>query len=295
MKYRRLFTLIPLYFCLILALPLEAEPKKEPPPKLPAIREFDTETLAKLGREIYQHDQLAWVATDTLMEKIGQENMAKEGVGGWIVDTTLPKGPLVRFLRKKGADYEAGYDLFFPAGGKPFISVPEDRDLTTWQVSKFHALLTAQKELMNGTHPWCGGNPNYVVLDDPDGSGFLVYFLRAKPSADAIPVGGHYRFTVSADGSKVEQVDQLFASCLTVSRNGVPNDGKIVAVTMSQIVSNTPLETHVFLSLQEKLPFAVITMDGVIWSVDKGQIQKTDVDLAQDGKKSNTKPSKKKK
>ena len=49
----------------------------------------------------------------------------------------------------------------------------------------------------------------YVVLDDPDGSGFLVYALGqgARPS-DTV-VHGHFRVTVSADGSKAERVDAL--------------------------------------------------------------------------------------
>jgi hypothetical protein len=43
---------------------------------------------------------------------------------------------------------------------------------------------------------------------------------------------------------------------------------------MSHIVSDTPLETHVFLSLLEGLPFFVVTPDSHMWSVERGSIRK---------------------
>ena len=136
---------------------------------------------------------------------------------------------------------------------------------------------TAIEKYAKASLPWCGGRFNTVVLDDPDGSGFLVYLLRPKPSVSAIPVGGHYRITVSADGTKVEQIDQLFVSCLTIDPASEARDGtKLEAVTMSHIVSQTPVETHVFLSLQEHLPFYVATMDGRIWKIENGGITQMD-------------------
>src|SRR5437660_10857752 len=50
---------------------------------------------------------------------------------------------------------------------------------------------------------------DYVVLDDPDGSGFLVYALAASRNSDEIMLGGHRRVSVSADGGKAERVDLL--------------------------------------------------------------------------------------
>ena len=49
----------------------------------------------------------------------------------------------------------------------------------------------------------------YVVLNDPDGSGFLVYALGKGPKPGDVVVCGHFRVTVSADGNKVERVDAL--------------------------------------------------------------------------------------
>jgi hypothetical protein len=92
----------------------------------------------------------------------------------------------------------------------------------------------------------------YVVLDDPDGRGFLVYALAY--SRKEIILGGHFRVTVSADGSKAERVDALSNTLL---RQPPPPKGlegeKPLTVSISQIVSNRPLETCVYTSLHDKV------------------------------------------
>lgn len=266
------------WLCLLIALIVNAVHGAEAPKELPSIREFDVDTISRLGRELYQHDQLAWVATDVVMDKVGMKRLQEEGARGWVVDTSQKDQSLVRFVRAKGDGVEAAYDIVFVAGKKPKLVEPKRRELTEYQQARFVALQAAGKELLAGHHPWCGGNPNNVVLDDPDGSGFLVYFLRPKPSPTAVPVGGHYRITVSERG-KVEQVDQLFASCLTLDRAQMPNGDKIAALFMAQVVSDIPLETNVFLSLQEKLPFLISMKDGKVWSIKGAIVSLTDTQL----------------
>jgi len=249
-----------------------ARVEEEPPP---AIREFDLETLSRLGREIYRHDQLAWAATDVVVAKVGQARMTLEGCRGWVVDTS-GAAPLVRFVRKSAAGGEAAYDVRFPEDADPVFEVPTDRKLTPRQSSAQAALLTAFAPFQAGKYPMCRvrGDYNFVVLDDPSGDGFLVYILRPKDNADSIPIGGHYRISVTRDGKAIKQVDRLSADCLTMTRSEPKGQGgEAVAIAMSHAVSPTPLETHVFLSLQEDLPFYVVTKDGRSWTVEKGKIK----------------------
>jgi len=246
---------------------MAAEPKAE----RPKIREFPVETLARLGREIYRHDKLAWQATDVLLAQHSPEELQKEGAHGWIVDLTADDAPFVRFVRQHDGNMEAAYDVVFHKDGKPELVEPKERQLTAEQKLHLIARDTALKAMTEGKYPWCGGNPNFVVLSDPDGSGFLVYILRPKVAMDEVPIGGHYRITVAADARHVEQVDRLSASCLTQQRKG-PKGETIVALTMSHVVSATPVETHVFLSLQEQMPFYVSTAADKIWKVEDGRI-----------------------
>ncbi len=258
---------------LVTGVSLFAADAPTPPsaPKPAAIRSFPTDTLAQLGRDIYRHEQLASSATDELYAKVKPDDLVKDGARGWIVEANGAK-PYVRFLRERNGFLEASYDVVVPDSGAPVVSVPTSRSLTPIQEAEARALETARKAIADGKHPWCGGRANTVVLPDPSGDGFLVYLLRSKPSAAEVPIGGHYRITVSANGRSVMQIDQLFASCLTLSKSDIPAGSKVEAMTMSSIVSDTPLETHVWLSLQEKMTFYVGTAGGKNWRVDQGRI-----------------------
>src|SRR4051812_31655034 len=87
---------------------------------------------------------------------------------------------------------------------------------------------------------------DYVVLDDPKGSGFLVYALGATGKRDEVVLAGHFRVTVSADGDKAERVDALSRSLyvLPTQANG---DKKPLALYIIQLVSDKPVETFIYL------------------------------------------------
>jgi hypothetical protein len=255
--------------------------KTVPPPivsvetqkELPPIRPFDVVTLAALGQALYRHDQWAWVATDVLAEKIGLEKYGAEGACGWVVDDSR-EVPFVRFLRKRGEGVEAAYDVKFPKDKSPILEVPHERKLTPRQQLHAQARESARKRMVEGRFPLCEVRRNYntVVLDDPGGKGFLVYWLRPKEVQGRVPIGGHYRLSLSADGAIVTQVDRLSASCLTLEAPREKEGAKAEYLFVTHVVSNTPLETHVFLSLQEKLPFYVAMNDRDVWVTDKGKI-----------------------
>lgn len=123
---------------------------------------------------------------------------------------------------------------------------------------------------------------DYVVLDDPDGSGFLVYALGkgARPS-DTV-VHGHFRVTVSADGIKAERVDALAHSIyVDTPESPVAGDyNKKVAFSMNQPLGTRPVETLVYASNHMKMPIAVATPPkGQVWFILKGRVTK-DMDEA---------------
>ncbi len=112
---------------------------------------------------------------------------------------------------------------------------------------------------------------DYVVLDDPDGSGFLVYALGATNNPYKIVIAGHFRVTVSANGQKAERIDALSRG-LSISNN----TPKTAGMYMAQIVSSKPIETLIYTSDLTKLPIAVATPpNGQVWFVENGRITKS--------------------
>ena len=89
-------------------------------------------------------------------------------------------------------------------------------------------------------------------------------------------VHGHFRVTVSADGSKAERVDAL-AHSVFVDTKGTPvaANYKKVAFAMNQPLGTRPVETLVYASNHMKIPIAVATPPhGQVWFIDNGKIMK---------------------
>ena len=119
---------------------------------------------------------------------------------------------------------------------------------------------------------------DYVVLDDPDGSGFLVYALGKGSRPGDTVVHGHFRVTVSADGTKAEGVDALSHSVFIDNRYEDPSPQgyhKAFFVT-SQAVGTRPVETLVYASNLMKMPITVATPPhGQVWIIENGKIAKS--------------------
>ncbi|WP_454714010.1 hypothetical protein [Caulobacter segnis] len=245
---------------------LSAHPARaaEPPP--PPIRVFELPDLQKMGVALYRQDLSAWRATDALRAKV--PDLAGAGVKGWLVEDD-GKVAKVRFLRDLGQGLEAGYDVEVTSKGAGPVVEPADRTLTDEERTMFAARQTAMANLPPSL---CRPGYNSAIVKDPDGDGWLVWLLAPSPAAGAIPVGGHYRFTISADGKTLERRDALSASCLVLPPQQLPAGAKAQGMLVNHIISPSPVETHVFLSLLYRQPFFVQTGKDQIWVVAQGQI-----------------------
>ncbi len=118
---------------------------------------------------------------------------------------------------------------------------------------------------------------DYVVLNDPQGSGFLVYALASTQKKGDIVLAGHFRVTVSADGAKAERVDALSRSlAIQHEGEGLPRGSDLVGLTMVQIVSPKPLETLIYTNLITGLPIYVATVPrGREWDIENGKAKDT--------------------
>jgi len=118
---------------------------------------------------------------------------------------------------------------------------------------------------------------DYVVLDDPDGRGFLVYALGRGPKPGDTVVFGHFRVTVSADGQKAEQVDALSASLVIDSKNVDPSPKGYhkVGFAGATPVGTRPSETLIYASNMMKMMIAIATPPhGQVWFIENGRIRK---------------------
>src|SRR5437867_1805068 len=112
---------------------------------------------------------------------------------------------------------------------------------------------------------------DYVVLNDPDGSGFLVYALVLTNKTDETVLGGHFRVSVSADGSKVERIDELQRE---IVRNKIPSGAKARVIGTVQMFGTVPVETWIYSSDLYDIPIFLGLKDGSRWQIWKGKMHK---------------------
>jgi hypothetical protein len=236
------------------------------------IREFDIKTIESLGKELYQRDLLAAQGTDLLFDKHPE---AAKIIRGWITDIGKDTS-YVYFLQKQEEQLSLAYAISFQKDRKPLVVDQLGKPVPARLMVRYKARQTAIEalpRLFDRTY-------NFEVLDDPKGDGFLVYALASTKDADEIMVGGHFRISVSKDGTTVTAVDALSRSLLILNKRpkDLPKDSETAAYTMSHIVSPTPVETHVFLSLQNNKPFYIATGEEEVWKVENGKITKAKPD-----------------
>jgi len=115
---------------------------------------------------------------------------------------------------------------------------------------------------------------DWVVLDDPTRSGFLVYALAVATKKGDVTTGGHYRVSTSADGSVAKRVDLLSQ----LIHQSPPDPGnQLAGIAASQIAGKLPVETWIYSSDLYHVPmFVAIMADGSIWGVANGRIVRAD-------------------
>ena len=90
----------------------------------------------------------------------------------------------------------------------------------------------------------------------------LVYLLTPQTSSTSVPVGGHYRFTVS-DGAVIEQ--RAFSnSCLELETAQADEKGdttnRVAMLAVTHVLDPIPTEIHMFTLLAARTPVLVMTV-----------------------------------
>jgi hypothetical protein len=256
-----------LFFAAALALIVGAPAGAQPASQAQPIRAFDLRTLEQLGQAIHRQDVTAAKATDALLKVVPDPGRA--GIIGWVV-TERSSGDVVRFVRRAERGIAPAYEVEVPQRGSPVVKpVSGDGVLTADERARF----AAERRRRAASSAPVGGATTLWCFETPSKTGGWFGSWRPSPAAGAVPVGGHVRFSISADGSTVKRRDELSTSCLVIDpRQGVPAGAQPVGVVASHVVSPTPVETHVFLRLLYRMP-VYVQAGGRLWKVSDGRIE----------------------
>jgi hypothetical protein len=247
------------------------------PLPIPADLAAHIKRSSELGRAIYLQDKASAIGTDVLRENVpdfGSRNLA-----GWLTvaaasDAGQPLAAYKVMFLTTDQPPRLAFDINIPLPGRPQLKeISPPKKIDDALVSLFRARQTAMMAVPKGNRPRNSVLFPGDVVDRP--GSILVYVLTAEQIPDEMVFGIHYRVLVSGDGTTVKELLPLAKSQLVIPPPGGPDapaDAKPVAAFVTHLVTDWPLETHVFVSLLHgRQPIYVGTQRGV-WRVVGDQI-----------------------
>jgi hypothetical protein len=275
MKIRRHCRSSILWLFLLWGMPVAAA-ETPPPSSLPIPAELRSAIAqsARLGRLIYLLDKAAAIGSDALMEHLPGNHAP---IGGFLA---------TRDVDASGAEKASFTVIFYTPGNEPRVayrvrvpfkpgasaSVEEAKPPSSPGVeleTMIRARSTALAALHGTTQPV---NPVVLPASLIGEDGYLVYLLAGTKRPAVAVFGKHYRVLVSPDGATVKRFEPLSKSALEMPLAPPKPDSTTEALVVSQIVTDYPLETHVFTSLLNRVPVVVATRRGG-WRVDGDHIE----------------------
>jgi len=217
-----------------------------------------------IGKEIFQNDHAAARATDVLLSQ--SVDFSSQPIKGWIV-VSDNEGYLVRFINETQHGIEPAFDVKIDYRDKGKLQEKPLGPLSNEQ----KAMFLARQNALKSAPSLCSDKYNTVVLPDPDSDGWLIYVLAATEEPDKIMVGGHSRVKVSNDGKKVISVNELSKSCLSMNKPKFHEGKEPTAFIVTHLISETPVETHVYLNYLHGYDMYVATRTRN-WYISNGKI-----------------------
>lgn len=238
-------------------------------PALPPGASEGVRQASLLGELIYRQDGWAARATD----RLAQEHVLDhdDRLRGWVI-THEGDGGTAHFIGAGGAGLATLYRVVF-SGPLPNNERLERLDPPAPLTASLERHFKARETAIRSPFKRFTKDVNTVTLPASliGKSGWLVYLLAATSDPGEILLGGHTRCHISEDGETMLAIEPLSKTILRL-----PIDSQVVGVT--HMVTDWPLETHVFASLLYRRPILVATQMG-LWEVNgtvitfKGQIK----------------------
>ncbi|HRI67320.1 MAG TPA: hypothetical protein PK156_23920 [Polyangium sp.] len=224
-----------------------------------------------IGVQLYLLDKVSAIGTDVMLANI--PNPQARGLRGY-----LP----MRAGDDQGNPSDSFLVLFFTNETPPRIACetritpnrkPEFKEFDPPRVpDELVAALFSARQIAMAAWPNTGQPLNPVLLPGAalGEDGILVYLLVGTNKPNVAVFGQHFRALVPMNGTKVSYMMPMSKSILELPTRA-PDGEAIEALTVTHIVTDYPLETHVFISLQMKMPIYVVTNRG-LWYVNGDEI-----------------------
>jgi hypothetical protein len=235
------------------------EPKPTPPDLVQAV-----ESARRLGQLLYIYDKDAADASDAAQQFAS--GRADPPVRGWIVEHDNGAATVTFFTEQGDQLFPVYHVHLHGATAAPVVERAGTAELPT---AEQRAIWRARKTALSANVTRCSRAYNTVVLrgDAMKLPGWLVYLIPATTEPGRVLVGGYYRVHVSEQGEKLLGVTPFSKSCLAIPAPETPPGAQAVGAYFNHLLSDTPTETHVFLSKLHRKPMYVATRRGV-WDVD---------------------------
>lgn len=250
----------------------------ETPRTLPIPPDLETKVQLSIeyGRSLYFTDKASAIGTDVMMDNVSPAE--RSGLGGYLTirDGTEEGEPLpaytVLFYTADEARF-IKYRIHVPVEARKKASlekvVPPERP-----VEPLLALIRARTAALKAAGPFTQSiNPVVLPAGGYGESGdIMVELLAGTKKANTVVLGKHFRVLVSPDGSRVKSVTPLSKGQLELAAESPKPGATLSGLYVTHIVTDYPLETHVFASMSSGFPLYVGTSRGT-WLVDRDSIQ----------------------
>lgn len=233
----------------------------------------DVTRAERVGRELYLDDVAAARGTEALLAKTG--SLDELGLAGYLT---------VREHDAAGKPADAWMVLFLSQSEPPNVlyrvhvesgeKAPEVLDAPKPPAlpADVQPLWSARALAIEKGGPYEQPiNPVVLRGKDVGGEGILVYLLAGTDKPDVAVLGRHVRVRTDDQGRELREVTPLTKSVIEIPTT-TPEGKPVAMLTVSQVLTDTPTEAHVFASLAYGLAIAVRT-EKSMWKVADGTIR----------------------
>jgi len=227
-----------------------------------------------IGRQIYILDKVSAIATDVLREKVPRFH--EKNLAGYLPfqeggDDLRPKDSYLVMFFTGEEPMRIAYEIRIkPDAALEFAAFDPPKPALPSFVHMAKARQAAVAALPSHPQPI---NPLILPAELLGEKGMMVYLIAGTTKPDVAVFGRHYRVLIPEEGGPPGYVMPLSKGILELPTKG--KNGTVEALFVTHLVTDWPLETHVFVSLLTHKPVYVGTKVG-IWCVNGDKIRFVD-------------------